>query len=72
MTLCLEMSAFNSNIGTDYKTKSNNARELLRIIGFEQFDTNSYYEEKPTADSIGVLAANKKVRYNGLSYRLVK
>ena len=43
-----------------YSNKSINARNLLEQIGFSNFRTNDYYEEKPQTDSIGVVAANKK------------
>ena len=70
MSLCFAMSAFGCNC-TTYGNQSMHAKDLLEKVGFEEFDTNLCYQIKPTTDSIGVLAANKKVRFNGEQYTLI-
>ena len=72
MSLCLAMSSFASNdTSIPYSNKSINARNLLEQIGFSNFRTNDYYEEKPQTDSIGVVAANKKIEVDGKEYTLL-
>ena len=71
MSLCFELSAFASNETDDYTRKSQNAQKLLTECGFQDFDTNPGYESKPTMDSIGVVAAHKKIEIDGVAYTLI-
>lgn len=71
MSLCFAMSAFGSSTESDYANKSINARNLLTDLEFEDFAVNDWYTVKPTADSIGVVAANKKIKQNEKEYTLI-
>lgn len=71
MTLCFAMSCFGSNETNSYKFKTVNAENLLEELGYSQFETNQSYREKPEADTIGVLAANKKITANGKVYTII-
>ncbi len=70
MSICFAMSAFGSNC-YPYYFKSNNAKTLLKKLEFDEFETNAYFKIKPTIDTIGALAAYKKVRCNGKEYTLI-
>ncbi len=70
MSLCFAMASGGSN-EKPYYSKSDNAKDLLTQIGFTQFDRNGWFTQKPTADSIGVVAANKKLNENGKEYTLI-
>lgn len=70
MSLCLAMSAFAST-EKPYLLKSDNARDLLEQVGFADFRANHWYTVKPTRDSIGVVAANKKIKVNNKPYTLI-
>lgn len=70
MSLTLAMSAFASNEKL-YSNKSDNAKDLLTQVGFSDFDTNDFYEKKPTMDSIGVVAANKGIKVGDKPYTLI-
>lgn len=72
MSLCLELSAWASeDVGDSYANKSINAQNLLTEIGFSDFETNYGFKEKPTKDSIGAVAANKKITVNKKEYTLI-
>lgn len=77
MSLCLDLSSWNSADEPDYTKKMKNAVALLNEIGFIGFDHNytDFAEEgtlgKPTKDSIGVVAANKLVSFDGKEYTLI-
>lgn len=62
-SLCLALSAFGSNVGgnSDYTNKYKNVEKLLTDLEFEEFDKNDWFGKKPQSDSIGVVAANKKL-----------
>lgn len=62
-SLCLALSAFGSNDGgnSDYTNKYKNVEKLLTGLEFEEFDKNDWFVKKPQSDSIGVVAANKKL-----------
>lgn len=62
MSMCLAWSAMASDNENSYVNKSVNAKNLLEDIGFGHFDTNAFYTEKPGTDSIGVVAAYKKLK----------
>jgi len=70
MSLCFAMASGGSKEKT-YAFKSDNAKDLLTQTGFLQFDTNYWYTVKPTTDSIGVVAANKKIKVNKKDYTLI-
>ena len=64
MSLCFELSTWSSHETNSWPNKSKNARELLTGesgLGFKQFEQNNYWNNPPTRDSIGVVAANKKI-----------
>lgn len=75
MSLSFAMSAFSSSKGgqSDYSEKSVNARNLLEAIGIpeDNIQINNWYTEKPTMDSIGVIAGNKKISLSDGDYTLI-
>ena len=71
MSLCLELSSWCSSDEKIYKKKSANAKALFKKIGFSDFAQNSFYDSKPTMDSIGAVAANKKITVDGKEYTLI-
>lgn len=73
MSLCLELSAFanKGNLGTDYQNQSKNVKKLLKDIGFRNIAVNSDFETKPTANTIGVATANKKINIDDKQYTLI-
>ena len=73
MSLCLELSAFanKGSLGTDYKNQSKNVKKLLADIGFKNIEVNEDFEIKPTANTIGVAIANKKIYIEGKKYTLI-
>ena len=71
MSLNLQLSAWASPSETDYIRKSRNAKELFDKIGFEQFRANQGFVEKPSRDSIGAVAAQKKIDVHGVEYTLI-
>jgi len=72
MSLSLALSAFGStDIGSDYQNKSNNAKNLLKEIGFTDIKTNDWFTKKPEKDSVGVIAGKKKIKENGKEYTLI-
>ncbi|MEK4045135.1 S-layer homology domain-containing protein [Paenibacillus sp. FSL H8-0048] len=72
MSLNLELSAWASaDAGDSYENKSNNAYNLLTDIGFTDFESNDWFKAKPTKDSIGAVAARKKITEDGKDYTLV-
>ena len=60
-SISFAMASFASMDETNYVTKSKNAEKLLKKIGFNEFETNQWFKEKPGSDTIGVLAAKKKI-----------
>ncbi len=60
-SLCLAMSSFGSNSVTEYTHKYCNVESFFKTIGFTDIDANEYYKTKPTADSLGVCIAQKKI-----------
>lgn len=77
MSLCLELSAWNSESEPNYDNKMKNAKDLLGKLGFDGFyhNYNEFCEDgitgKPTKDSIGVVAAHKKVKFKEGDYTLI-
>ncbi|MDE7269070.1 MAG: cellulose binding domain-containing protein [Acetatifactor sp.] len=77
MSLCLELSAWGSEDESNYTKKMKNAEALLYELGFAGFDHNytDFTEEgingKPTKDSVGVVAANKMLSFDGKDYTLI-
>ena len=59
-SICFSLASFASSEG-DYTHKFKNAEKLLNKLGFADFSTNDFYKRQPETDSIGVLAANKKI-----------
>ena len=60
-SISFAMASFASMDEHNYAKKSKNAEALLKDIGFVEFETNQMFKEKPQSDTIGVLAANKKI-----------
>ncbi|MCM1186213.1 MAG: cellulose binding domain-containing protein [Lachnoclostridium sp.] len=77
MSLCLDLSSWNSADEPDYTRKMKNAEALLNEMGFIGFDHNyaDFAEEgilgKPTKDSVGAVAAHKSVNFDGREYTLI-
>jgi uncharacterized protein YegL len=72
MSLCLAMSAFNSNNGgDDYSNRSGNAQKLLKDLGFSGVAVNKWFTQMPESDSIGVIAGSKDLEYGGKDYTLI-
>ena len=61
VSISFAMASFASMEITDYANKSQNAETLLNKLGFKEFETNDWFKKKPEADSIGLLAANKRI-----------
>lgn len=60
-SISFAMASFASMSIPKYTEKSYNAKYLLESMGFTQYETNQWFKEKPGTDTIGLLAANKKV-----------
>ncbi|NLD48978.1 MAG: hypothetical protein GX660_17600, partial [Clostridiaceae bacterium] len=73
MSLCFELSAWGSNVGStrDYSRKYRNAEDLLGKIGFKNFEANDYFKQKPKEDTMGVVIASKEIEVNGKEYTLI-
>ncbi|GEM_PF-1789761 len=75
MSLNLAMSAFakyDHDVYKDYGVKSENVEDLLTQLEFENFKINQGFRRPPTTDSIGVVAANKKITAeDGSKYTLI-
>ncbi len=61
MSLCLEMSSWSSRDEENWVDKTANSRELLTEIGFVDFAQNDFWDDAPTVDSIGAVAARKQL-----------
>ena len=75
MSLSFAMSAFGSSKGgqSDYSNKSVNAKQLLMDIGVPEanIQTNDWFTQKPTTDSIGVVVGNMPITVKGENYTLI-
>ena len=78
MSLCFQLSAWGSeDVGDDYSLKMKNAEELLGDIGFIGFAhnytdfSNNGIVGKPTKDSIGAVAAYKRIEVDEKDYTLI-
>lgn len=73
MSLCFALSAFGSNLDgtTNYKNKSRNAKALLDAIGFKDIETNKFFTEKPSEDSMGVIIGHKDIMVEETPYTLI-
>ena len=63
-SLSFALSCFGSNrngSANDYEKRYRNAEEFLTKSGFQDFDTNIFYKQKPSTDSLGAVFANKKL-----------
>ncbi|MBQ7850938.1 MAG: hypothetical protein IJ343_14535, partial [Clostridia bacterium] len=61
MSLCLEMSSWSSLDEANWVDKTANARELLTDVGFRDFAQNDFWDDAPTVESIGAVAARKEL-----------
>ncbi|GFH42586.1 hypothetical protein Hs30E_11370 [Lactococcus hodotermopsidis] len=71
MSLNLAIAGFASDDTDDYAKKSQNAQKLLAETGFKDIIVNESFLNKPTKDSIGVIAGQKRVVENGQPYTLI-
>ena len=60
-SISFAMASFASMKESSYENKSINAKNFLTKIGFTDFTVNDWYKKKPESDSIGLLAAKKKI-----------
>ena len=74
-SLAFAMSGFGAGEGgtTNYMYKSQNARDFMMSIGInpETIETNEWFTEKPTADSIGAVAGNMQIKSGGEKFTLI-
>jgi len=68
-SLALELSGFADT--SDYADQAKNAKKALGELGFGDIQENDGYQEKTATDSIGVVAANKKIKSNNEEYTLI-
>ena len=66
----LAMSAF-GDTDSGYSKQYKNAYELMKAMGYKSILWNDEYTKKPTTDSIGVIAGNKKITRNDENYTLL-
>ncbi len=71
MSLNLELAAWASPTQNDYLFKSDNAKKLLGKLGFNHFEANDGFKFRPTKDSIGAIAAEKKLTVDEEDYTLI-
>ena len=60
-SLAVTMASMNATEIDNYYYKSNHIVDIYNKFGFEDVEVNNDYRLKPTRDSIGVCAANKKI-----------
>ena len=60
-SISFAMASFASMSIEKYENKSDNAKDFFAKIGFTDFAINDWYKKKPEADSIGLVAAQKKI-----------
>lgn len=68
-SLALELSGFADT--SDYADQAKNAKKALGELGFGDIQENDGYRNKTATDSIGVVAANKKIKSNNEEYTLI-
>ncbi|MGN1019489.1 MAG: LPXTG cell wall anchor domain-containing protein [Aristaeellaceae bacterium] len=61
MSLCLELSSWSSFDTGVWANKTKNARALLNEIGFDAIEQNGVWDDQPTMNSIGLIAAYKNI-----------
>ncbi|MDR1642359.1 MAG: chitobiase/beta-hexosaminidase C-terminal domain-containing protein [Clostridiales bacterium] len=71
ISLSLGLSAGASVEEDDYADKTGNAQDLFNSLGFANFSASAGMTEKPTADSIGAVAASKTISYEKGQYTLI-
>lgn len=71
MSLNLELAAWSSIQEKNYLLKNRNAKNLLEEIGFEKFQANLHFQERPSKDSIGAVIAQKKLTVKEEDYTLI-
>ena len=59
MSLCFELSSWSSHDTDIWNQKSQNAKALLKEIGFKDFAQNEFWNDKPSTKSVGAVVANK-------------
>lgn len=70
MSLRLAMSAF-SDKSQGYEKQYKNALDLMEKLGLNNIKHNKSYEEKPTTNSVGVIAGSKKIQFENGEHILI-
>lgn len=68
-SLALELSGFANR--SDYTNQAKNAKQALKELDFGDIEENDDYKRQTEADTIGVVAANKKIKSNNEEYTLI-
>ncbi len=68
-SLALELSGFADT--SNYSDQAKNAKQALKQLDFGDIEENSDYKRKSETDTIGVVAANKKIKSNEEEYTLI-
>ncbi|MBQ6602078.1 MAG: hypothetical protein IJH99_01590 [Eubacterium sp.] len=71
MSYALCMACFPSMEAENYDRVYRNAEKLLGELGFTDFTPNEDYKKKPSADTLGILAAHKVIRDGDEDYSLI-
>lgn len=70
MSVCLAMSAFNSD-SDNYTDKNRNVVSLMESIGFENVESDSWYYVQPQVNSAGVTVGTKTINDGEKTYTLL-
>ena len=70
-SLCVAMSAFTSNNNHGFSHGYQNVEDLLLNLDFTDFTVNDDFKVKPREDTIGLVAANKVIRDDGVKHTLI-
>lgn len=70
-SLALALSAFSSKDAQTRDDEDRNFVSMMQQCGFENIASNEWFGKKPEMNSIGVCAASKSVRDNGVDYTLI-
>ena len=58
---CLALSGFSTATSTYYKNADSNAKNLFKVLGFNNYLANEYGTKVPTDSSFGVFIASKQI-----------
>lgn len=70
-SFALALAAFSSKEADTLGDEDKNFKSLMQQCGFTDADSNEWFGKAPVNDSIGVCAANKPLRDNGVDYTLI-